>query len=148
MWASGKEPVPDGEAPNPGAFGMLGLHPVNPSRPSTAYWKVSVPALPTTAPARRPARLRLRVSSTPGASPKADGLLRIGAFDGKLTWIASEVVGPDAAPDPKNWRWVEVDLTGYEGNEILILIQAASGGRTSWHWEAIWIDEMEIKAAR
>ena len=144
-WASGKPPLP-AEAPNPGAFGMLGLHPATPNQPMTAYWRVRVPDASSDPARGKPPRLRIRVSSTPAGSPgKADGLLRIGAFDGTLTWLTSEVVGSDAGPDAKNWRWIEVALAGYQGKEVLLAIQAADGGRTSWHWEGIWIDEMEIR---
>jgi hypothetical protein len=73
-------------------------------------------------------------------------VLRIGVFDGRTHWLTSQTVGPDAAPNAEAWRDVEADLAGFEGREVLVLLQAANGGKTNWHWEGIWIDEFEIRS--
>jgi hypothetical protein len=87
------------------------------------------------------------VSATTATSPgKADAVLKTGVFDGQMHEVAALPVGPDPAPDAKNWRWVEADLSAFDGREVLGALRAADGGRTSWHWEGIWIDEMEIRS--
>ena len=55
-------------------------------------------------------------------------------------------VGPDAAPDAANWRWIEADLSAFDGREVLVALRAADGGKRGWDWEGIWIDEMEIRS--
>jgi hypothetical protein len=123
--------------PNPGATGVLALHPVSGERPATAYWKTKITDLTP--------KLRLRVSATTASAiGRADVVLRLGVFDGAMHWLATTVVGPDAAPDAKNWRWVEANLAGFEGREVLVCVEAANGGKRSWDWEGLWVDEMEI----
>ncbi len=130
----------DGHAPNPGATGLFALHPVSPDRPSTTYVKVKLP--------EHPLSVRVRASAATTSAPgKADAVLRIGVFDGTMHWVASEVVGPDAAPSPENWRFVEAGLGAFGGKEVLIAVQAMNGGKTNWHWEGIWIDEFEVRSA-
>ena len=131
----GKRPS---HVPNPGATGVIAIHPAGPDRPSNLYWKVRVP---------EKARLRLRVSATTTSSPgKADVALRLGVFDGAMTWIVTEAVGPDAKADAANWRWVEAPLAAWAGREVVLVIQAGNGGPTNWHWEGLWIDEMEVRS--
>jgi hypothetical protein len=129
----------ESHVPNPGATGVMALHAVGPDRPCTAYVKMKLP--------EKALSVRVRVSATTKSAPNhADAVLRIGVFDGQMRWIASHVVGPDAAPAAENWRTVEADLGGYEGREVLVALQAQSGGKTNWSWEGIWIDEIEIRA--
>src|SRR5262245_62024701 len=124
---------------NPGAAGVLGIHPVDTQRPMTAWWKTKLP--------EKLSRLRLRVSATTGSSPgKADAILKVAVFDGQMHEVAALPVGPDAALDAKNWRWLEADLSDFDGREVLVALRATDGGKTSWHWEGIWIDEMEIRS--
>ncbi len=124
-------------APNPGAFGLLGLHPIGKTLPGTAYWKVRVP--------EGRARLRVRVSASSSASKKADGVLRVGVQTTDLKWVLSEVVGPDASPAEGNWRWLEADMEPWAGREVLLVFEAVNGGRTNWQHEGIWIDEIEVR---
>lgn len=123
--------------PNPGAVGALALHCVDGKVPGRAYLKVRLPETP---------RLRLRLSATTATSPgKADSLLRVSVFDGAMTRAAGEAqVGPDAQPDAANWKWAEFDLAGLDGREVLLILEAADGGTRRWHYEGIWIDELEI----
>ena len=127
------------EVPNPGALGVLGIHPVDPARPMTVWWKAKLP--------EKSSRVRLRVSATTTSSiGRADAVLQIAVFDGAMHEVAAIPVGPDAAPDAKNWRFVEADLSAFDGREVLVVLRAANGGKTNWHWEGIWIDEMEIRS--
>jgi hypothetical protein len=138
LW-SGEPSKRDSHNPNPGATGVVALHPESPERPSTMYVKVKLP--------ERALSVRVRVSATTASSPgRADAVLRIGVFDGRTHWLTSQTVGPDAAPNAEAWRDVEADLAGFEGREVLVLLQAANGGKTNWHWEGIWIDEFEIRS--
>jgi hypothetical protein len=138
LWSEDPAKRPS-DNPNPGATGVLAIHAVDTKRPMTVWWKTRLP--------ERGSRVRLRVSATTGSSPgKADALLRVAVFDGAMHDVAALPVGPDAAPDAANWRWVEADLSAFDGREVLVVLRAADGGKTSWHWEGIWIDEMEIRS--
>lgn len=138
LWSDDPSKRPS-HVPNPGALGVLAFHTVDTQRPSVVWWKTKLP--------EKLSRLRLRVSATTASSPgKADAILKIGVFDGQMHEVAALPVGPDAAPDAKNWRWVEADLSAFDGREVLVALRAADGGKTSWHWEGIWIDEMEIRS--
>jgi hypothetical protein len=138
LWDDDPSQRKDGHLPNPGATGVFALHAADGNTPSTAYLKLRVP--------ERALSVRMRVSATTASSPgKADAVLRVGVFDGAMRWLRSVEVGPDAAPDAANWTWVEFDLGGCEGKEVLLAVQAVNGGKHGWHWEGVWIDEMEVK---
>ncbi len=125
--------------PNPGASGFLGMHGTN-AGPMRAFWKVRVPA--------QPSRIRVRASSTPAAGPgRADCILRVLAFDGKLKQLLRHAVGPDAEPSRSNWKWFEADLTGFEEKDVLFVIEAHQGGR-ELYYDDLWIDGWEIKESR
>lgn len=126
--------------PSPGATGLFGMHPEGGDLPATAYWRVAIPA--------RPSRLRIRATCAARAPGTADSLLRVGVYDGALTWALSEVVGPFKAPDSANWKWFEADLGPWAGEDVVLLVQAAAGGANGWYAEDLWIDQIEIVPRR
>jgi len=138
LWAD--DPMKrESHVPNPGATGVLALHPVDAERPSVAYVKVKLP--------EKVLSLRARVSATTKSAPgRADVVLRIGVFDGQMHWLKSETIGPDAGASADNWRFVETDLGEFSGKEVLVALSAVNGGRTNWFWEGLWIDEIEIRS--
>ena len=137
-WAERPERVKmEDQHPNPGATGIVGLHPPSPDFAAHAYWRVLVP--------ERSPRFRARVSAVPEQGGRRDGVLRIGVYDGKLAWPFSGQIGPDATPAAGNWRTVDLDLAPWAGREVLIVLEVANGGATDWYGEGIWFDTIEVR---
>jgi hypothetical protein len=132
------EKAPHG--PSPGARGILRLHPIGRRSPARAVRRVRLPRTATW--------FRVRVSADawirPRGKRKADAVLRLGVHDGALRWLAREVVGPHATPDPANWTHVQADLKPYAGRDVLLVVEVADGGRTGWYAESVYFDEMAV----
>jgi len=129
-----------GPLPNPGTFGSMSLHAPWKDRSAFAYWKVHLPEVG--------GRLRIRVSSVPRDSGIVDAVLKVAVYDGALHPLLSETIGGDTAPRSENWRVLEADLEQFAGKDILLVLEAAAGGRHGWHEEGLHFDEISIRQGR
>lgn len=128
--------------PHPGRRGVVGLHAAAPDVPERAYWKVRVP--------EESSILRLIASPEAHAGGgKADSILRVGVFDGELHWLKDVRLGPDPRPSVTGWITISEALpASSQGRDVLVVIEAAAGGCEPWHYEGVWLDEIEIVPAR
>jgi hypothetical protein len=128
--------------PHPGRRGVVGLHAAATDTPERAYWKVHVPA--------EMSILRLVASPEAWIDPgRTDSLLRVGVFDGKLHWLTDIPLGPDPKPSESGWFTYGHGLpASSEGRDVLVVLEAVVGGCEKWHYEGVWLDEIEIVPAR
>ncbi len=129
-----------GPLPNPGTFGSMSLHAPWKDRSAFAYWKVRVPEVAS--------QLRIRVSSVPTDTGIVDAVLKVGVYDGALHRLLSETIGGDKKASAENWRTLDADLEPFAGKEVLIVLEAAPGGRHGWHQEGLHFDEISIRQRR
>jgi hypothetical protein len=128
--------------PSPGRRGAMALHAASEDDPQRAYWKIRVPDEPSV--------LRLVVSAEAFAAPgRADGVLRVGLFDGELKWLHDSVVASEKTPSPAGWREIALALpAASRGRDVLVVLEAATGGSEPWCYEGVWFDEIEVVPAR
>lgn len=128
--------------PHPGRRGVVGLHAAAPDIPERAYWKVHVP--------KEASILRLAASPEAWIDPgRTDSLLRVGVFDGELRWVKEIPLGPDREPSESGWTTISEALpASSQERDVLVVLEAAVGGCEKWHYEGVWLDEIEIVPAR
>ncbi len=126
--------------PNPGTFGRMALHAPWRDRSAFAYWKVRVPEVVS--------ELRIRVSSVPRTSGDVDAVLKVSAFDGELHPLLSETIGGNKERREEQWRALTADLERFSGKEILLVLEAAPGGRHGWKQEGLHFDEIAVRPRR
>jgi hypothetical protein len=128
--------------PSPGRRGALLLHAAAGDVPQRAYWKVRVPAAPSA--------LRLVVSAEAFAAPgRADGLLRAYVFDGELRALTETIVASLPKASSEGWQVLKLALPSTSlGRDVLVVLEAASGGCEPWFYESVWFDEIAIVPAK
>lgn len=126
--------------PNPGAKGVLCVHPVDSRHPARIYRKVRITS-------KKPCIVARLSAVSPEVYKKADWVARLGVYDGGvMKWFAPEVISAGEEPSPKNWRELRVQLVDLKDTEILVVLECASGGPLN-HWgnEHAFIDELSIR---
>ena len=133
-------PVARRDQPYPGVLGFLAVEPSSPTSPAQVVWRLK---LPSGAPT-----VRLTVSGDPYEFPQlsCDFVLRISVFDGTAHPLLERVVtsGPGS---PGGWENVAVDVRAFAGKDVLLVIEAASGGTHPWMNEEAFFGEITIGQA-
>ncbi|MHC4472189.1 MAG: prenyltransferase/squalene oxidase repeat-containing protein [Planctomycetota bacterium] len=137
QWFSEVEEGDTGRIPSPGATGVVALHPVTQATPARLIHKVRLPEYSRW--------LNVRASALP-RSPRnlGDAVVRLFVYDGDLHRIAEEVVGPHPEAKPENWKVIRGHLGDFAGEEVLLIVEAAGGGKHAWWTEDVFIDEVRI----
>ena len=129
----------EGQRPHPGAEGVLCLHPLDRDHPAKIFRKVRI----ASGRARAVARLS---ACHPEVRKSADWVARIGVFDGHMVWFDKTVIAAGESASPKGWKEITVDLSPYEGREVLLILECAAGGPGGdWNQEFAFIDEFSVK---
>ncbi len=137
-WVGESNRLKDRSVPRPGGFGCLGLHPngEGDGMSARAFRKVRVPDAGGV--------LRVRAAGCAHAGERADAIVRTGIFDGELHWLAEGLVGAPKTPGADGWQVFESDISEYAGRDVLLIVEAATGGLEGWYYEGVFLDEMSL----
>ncbi|MEZ6197344.1 MAG: prenyltransferase/squalene oxidase repeat-containing protein [Planctomycetota bacterium] len=126
----------DAYRPSPGASGVMGVWPQTNTQPTRIIRKLRL--------ARDEHELRVRFSPEAYQQPGRAGCrVRVGVFDGKLSWLgAEEQVAPEK-PGGAGWFEMKTPLSGYSGREVLVIIECT--GRDPSHYAIAYFDEISLR---
>ena len=83
-------------------------------------------------------RLRLLVKTHRMCSPASRSIEAVRV-------VRFVVVTAPAEPTADGWETVEGDLSPHAGKEVLLVVECANGGRTSWWAEDLHLDEITVR---
>jgi hypothetical protein len=120
--------------PNPGAEGIISVHPVDEHHPVRIYRKFRVVS--------RRSRIVTRLSAcAPEVDENADWIARLGVYDGTMRWIHEEVISAK-----NGWHDVTAVMDVKSGTEVLLVLQCACGGPGgNWVHDQAFIDTFSVK---
>jgi len=139
VWARDTDTLNCVPFPNPGAKGVICIHPKSREIPVQLLRKVKVFS--------KRSKVALRLSSCFDRKGNAfDFEARLGVYDRELKWLRSEIVLAGDEPSPEGWIEFEEPLSDYVGKEILLVLQCAAGGpQSKWWCENAFVDEFSVK---